>query len=387
MEREREPNTADIIIIGGGILGLCTAYYLASLQPTRIALLEQDLLAQASTGLSVGGIRQQFSHPANIRLSQKSLRLLKCFQEQHNEEFRFHKIGYLFLSQSKPTWADFIANVKLQKKHDVPVELLTPDEIKSRWPYLNTSDLLGGTFCPEDGYLDPSRIAMAYAQACRKLGVKIQENIKVVKIHDKNGHISGVQTSQGNISAPIVINTAGAWGGEVARMANLELPVKPFRRQVFITKSFPAIPRPIPMIIDQDRLFYFREEGPAILTGMSDPEEPSSFNTHVNREFLEKLIKIALHRAPILEKAQILRGWAGLYAITPDENPIIGPILEKEGLYCAIGFSGHGFQHGPAVGHILSQLIIKGKASFDLSAFSYTRFKGKLITKAEKQAI
>ena len=140
------------------------------------------------------------------------------------------------------------------------------------------------------------------------------------------------------------------------------------------------------MIIDQDRLFYFREEGPAILTGMSDPQEPTSFRTHVDREYLERLIKVALHRAPVLEQAEILRGWAGLYAITPDENPIIGPINEKEGLYCAIGFSGHGFQHGPAVGLILSQLITEGKTSFDLSAFAYHRFKQNL-SKAEKRAV
>ena len=122
------------------------------------------------------------------------------------------------------------------------------------------------------------------------------------------------------------------------------------------------------------------------LTGMSDPQEPSSFKTHVDRDFLERLIKIALHRAPLLEQAEMLRGWAGLYAVTPDENPIIGPISGREGLYCAIGFSGHGFQHGPAVGYILSQLITKGKTSFDLSSFSHLRFKQKL-TKAEKQAV
>ena len=305
-------NTADIVIIGGGILGLCTAYYLAESQQSQITLLEKDFLVQASTGLCVGGIRQQFSHPANIQLSQLSLRLLRCFQKKLKEDFLFHKIGYLFLAQLEQTWRDFIANVKLQHKHDVPVELLSPEQIKSRWPYLNTSDLFGGTFCPEDGYLDPSSIAMAYANASRKLSVKIREKTKVIKIHDKNGHITGVRTSQEKISTPIEVNTAGPWGGEVARMAGLELPVRPYRRQVFVTKSFPAIPRPIPMIIDQDRLFYFREEGQAILTGMSDPQEPSSFRTHVNREYLERLIKVALHRAPVLEQAEILRGWAGL---------------------------------------------------------------------------
>ena len=171
MSEKGRNNTADIVIIGGGIFGLCTAYYLAASKQNRIILLEKDLLAQASTGLCVGGIRQQFSHPANIQLSQESLRLFKCFQKKYKVDFLFRKVGYLFLAQLEQTWRDFIDNVELQRKYNVPVDLLSPKEIKSRWPYLNISDLLGGTFCQEDGYLDPHSVAMAYANASRNLGV------------------------------------------------------------------------------------------------------------------------------------------------------------------------------------------------------------------------
>ncbi|MFC2169019.1 NAD(P)/FAD-dependent oxidoreductase, partial [Acidobacteriota bacterium] len=157
--------------------------------------------------------------------------------------------------------------------------------------------------------------------------------------------------------------------------AGIELPVKPYRRQVFMTEAFDIIPKPVPMIIDSDAYFYLRGEEPGILMGMSDLKEPSSFNTNVGRGFLERLIEVAIHRTPVLEKAKILRGWGGLYTITPDENPIIGEIPELRGFFCAIGFSGHGFQHGPAIGRILSQLVMKEDPQFDLDSFSYNRFE------------
>jgi sarcosine oxidase subunit beta len=169
-------------------------------------------------------------------------------------------------------------------------------------------------------------------------------------------------------------------------MAGLDIPVLPYRRQVFATKAFDLIPRPVPMVIDLDCLFYFRGEDPCIILGMSDREEKSSFNTHVDRSFLERVIDSALHRAPILERAEILRGWGGLYAITPDENPIIGASLDIKGLFSAVGFSGHGFQHGPAVGRILAELISEGQTDFDLTPFAYDRFE-KIRGKSEKRAI
>jgi sarcosine oxidase subunit beta len=169
-------------------------------------------------------------------------------------------------------------------------------------------------------------------------------------------------------------------------MAGLRLPVKPYRRQVFVTKAFEAVPRPVPMILDIEPAFYFRGEGPAILMGMSDHDEPSSFNTNVDYHFLERVIEAAVRRAPILEQAEILRGWGGLYDITPDDNPIIGPMPGVEGLFCAIGFSGHGFQQGPSVGRILSELILYGQTGFDLTPFAHDRFD-KSAGKAETRVV
>jgi len=367
-------NTADIVIIGGGILGISTAYYLAKRDQKNIVLLEKSLLAQESTGLCVGGVRQQFSHPANIRLSQETVALFEQFKEEFHVDIGFHQVGYLFLAQKKETWKDFLASVELQKQLRAPVEILSPDEIKYRWPYLCVKDLCGGTFGSKDGYADPYSAAMAFANAAKKLGVRILEKTKATRIHIRGDRIKGIETTSGEISSPIVVNTAGPWGGEIARLAGLEFPVLPYRRQVFMTKPFYEVPHPIPMIIDFDPSFYFRGEKPGLLMGMSDPDEPSSFNTHVDQNFLEKIIEIAILRSPVLEETQILRGWSGLYSITPDENPIVGAIPEIRGLYCAIGFSGHGFQHGPPIGRILSELILDGHTHFDLTPFSPNRF-------------
>jgi sarcosine oxidase subunit beta len=369
--------TAEVAIIGGGIMGVSTAYYLAKRGVSDVVILEKDLLAQASTGLSVGGIRQQFSNPANIRLSQESVRVYKRFEDDFGAEIKFRQVGYIFLAQKQETWNDFLSDVETQRQHEVSVEVLSPEDIKQQWPYLNVDDLKGGTFGPKDGYADPYLAAMGFANSARKLGVRIEEKTEVTAIRIKGGRVQGVETAKGSISAPAVVNVAGPWGGEVAKMAGLDLPVKPYRRQVFMTKSFDAIPKPVPMIIDQDVTFYFRGEEPGIIMGMSNPDEPSSFNLNVDRDFLEKVIEAAIRRAPLLEKAKFLRGWGGLYTITPDDNPIIGEAPDVEGIFSAIGFSGHGFQQAPAVGLILSQLIVDGQANFDLKPFAYDRFEKK----------
>ncbi len=379
-------STARVAIIGGGIMGASAAYYLARKGCTDVVMLEKDLLAQASTGLSAGGIRQQFSHPANIRLSQEAVRVFERFEEEFDVDVEFRQVGYLFLAQSEEVWQEFLTNVEIQRQLGVPVEVLSPAEIKYRWPYLNVDDLRGGTFCGEDGYADPYMAAMGFANAARRLGVRIEEQTRVTAIRIEAGRVQGVETTRGPIVAPAVIDVAGPWGGEVARMAGVDLPVEPYRRQVFMTQAFDPIPKPVPMILDIEPAFYFRGEGPGVLMGMSDPDEPSSFSTNVDYHFLERVIEAAMHRAPLLEEAEILRGWGGLYAITPDDNPIIGPLPGAEGLFCAIGFSGHGFQQAPTVGRILSELILDGRTGFDLSPFRHDRFE-KLSGRAETRVV
>jgi sarcosine oxidase subunit beta len=367
-------------------MGASAAYHLAKRGCQDVVVLEKDLLAQASTGLSAGGFRQQFSHPANIRLSQEAVRVFERFEEDFGVDMDFRQVGYLFLAQSEDVWQEFLDNAELQRQHNVPVEVLGPEEIKYRWPYLEVHDLRGGTFCAEDGYADPYMAAMGFANAARRLGVRIEEETRVTAILRDGDRVCGVETTRGTISVESVVNVAGPWGGHVAQMAGFDLPVKPYRRQVFVTQAFESIPKPVPMILDIEPAFYFRGEGPGVLMGMSDPDEPSSFNTNVDYSFLERLIDMAVVRAPILEEAEIMRGWGGLYAVTPDDNPIIGALPGVDGLYCAIGFSGHGFQQAPTVGRILSELLLDGETDFDLSPFVHDRF-GKVTGKSETRVV
>jgi sarcosine oxidase subunit beta len=369
-------STADVIIIGGGIIGVCTAYYLAVRGGVDVVLLERLLLAQGSTGLSVGGIRQQFSHPANIRLSQETVALFERFEDEFGVDIKFCRAGYLFLAERKDTWLDFEASAEVQRSLGVPVELLTPSEIESRWPYLNVEDLVGGTFCSEDGYADPYLVTMGFAAAARRLGVTIEEMTEVTAIQAAGGRVEGVCAGGSSIAAPVIVNAAGPWAAQVGHLAGLDLPVRPYRRQAFMTAPFDALPRPVPMIIDQDVTFYIRGADPGLILGMSDPDEPSSTHLNIDREFMERVVETAVHRAPRLERARILRGWAGLYEVTPDDNPIIGEAPSLGGFFCAVGFSGHGFQHGPPVGRILSQLILDGRTDFDLAPFAHDRFTG-----------
>ena len=193
-------------------MGVSTAYYLAKRGVSDVVVLEKDLLAQASTGLSVGGIRQQFSNPANIRLSQESVRVYERFEGEFGADIKFRQVGYIFLTQIEETWNAFLSDVETQRQHNVPVEVLSPEDIKMRWPYLNVDGLKGGTFGPKDGYADPYLAAMGFANSARKLGVRIEDKTKVTDIIIEGGRVQGVETAKGPISAPAVVNVAGPWG-------------------------------------------------------------------------------------------------------------------------------------------------------------------------------
>jgi sarcosine oxidase subunit beta len=367
---------ANVVIIGGGVMGTSTASHLAKRGYQDVVLVEKKQLASGSTSLSAGGIRLQFSIEANIRLSMESLQVFERFADEFEAEIDFRQHGYLFLATESQDWAEFQANVVVQQRMGVPVRLLSPEEIGELAPYLYLDDVVGGTFCPRDGYADPYSVAMGFAKQARRLGVNIREETEALDIKTSGGKVRAVVTNQGEIATPVVVNVAGPWAAQVGRMVGLELSVRPYRRQVFVTAPFDELPRQTPLIIDFAPSFYFRREGASILMGMSDHEEPSSFNTNFDLAFLVKVAEKAAHRAPVLDRADFMRGWGGLYSITPDDNPIIGKdIGGVEGFYCAVGFSGHGFQQSPAVGRILADLITSGQTDLDLAPFQLGRFE------------
>jgi sarcosine oxidase subunit beta len=372
--------TADVVIIGGGIVGLSIAYYLALKKAGRIVLFEKGQLGEGSTSRCVGGIRTQFSTEINIRFSLESLKTFEQFKEEFGVNPEFKRIGYLFLATTEGEIEVFEQNIRLQKKFNIPVEFLTPEEIGTRWPYLRTDDILGGTFCSRDGYAGPSEVLSGFASGARRAEVKIFEGMEVVGILLGKGKIHGVKTKDEEISTPMVVNAGGPYAALIGEMVGVKIPVKPLRRQIFITTPFHLADRPIPLTIDFHRGWYFRQEGDGLLLSGPLDLEPS-FNLNIDYEAMAEASENSMYRVPVLEKARIARGWAGLYDISPDHHAILGRVPEVEGFILANGFSGHGFQHSPAVGKVISELIIDGKATtIDISPLSIERFeKGKLI--------
>ena len=376
--------TADVIIIGGGIIGVSIAYSLGLKKTGKIILLERGQLGEGSTSRCAGGIRTQFSTEINIRFSLESLKTFTQFQEEFGVDPEFRRIGYLFLATTEQEFEAFRANTELQRRFGIPVELLKREEIQKRWPYLKTDDIQGGTFCAWDGYAGPSEVLSGFAAAAKRLGAKLCEGVEVTGILVNGDKITGVRTrdsrGDGEILAPVVVNAAGPYASLIGDMAGAKLPVKPLRRQIFVTAPFRLMDRPTPLTIDFHRGWYFRPEVDGFL--LSGPlDRQSSFNLNVDYEARVEASENAMFRVPAFEGAQIARGWAGLYEISPDNHAILGPYPGITGLILANGFSGHGFQHSPAVGKVIAELITHGKATtIDISPLSVERFeRGELI--------
>jgi len=367
--------TADVVIIGGGIIGLSIAYYLALKKAGRIVLLEKGQLGEGSTSRCVGGIRTQFSTEINIRFSLESLKVFEQFKEEFEVDPEFKRIGYLFLASTPEERNIFRKNRELHKKFNIPVEVLTPDEIRARWPYLKTNDILEGTFCSWDGYAGPNEVLTGFAIGARRAGVKIYERTEVMQILSVKGKIEGVRTKDWEISTSMVINAGGPYAGSIGEMVNVKIPIKPLRRQIFITAPFHLIDSPTPLTIDFHRGWYFRQEGEGLLLSGRLDLEPS-FNLGVDYDAMTDASEKAMYRVPVLEAARIARGWAGLYEMTPDHHAILGKVPEVEGFILANGFSGHGFQHSPSVGKVIAELIVDGgTTTADISSLSIERFE------------
>lgn len=372
---------ADVVIIGGGIIGASIACYLTKKGMRNVLLLERGMLGQGSTGKCAGGIRTQFSTRINIEFSLLSFRIFRKFQAEFAVDPGFHPIGYLFLAAREEQWEILKANARLMRSMGLAVHLLSPQEIKDRWPALRVDDLLGGSFTEQDGYAGPYEVLQGFARAARRNGALIREGVGVTAIQVKRGRVRGVETTTGEkVATSLVVNAAGPHAAQVAAMAGVDLPVRSLRRQVFFTDPFEELASHLPMVIDMEHAWYVRGEGKGLLlAGPQDSE--SSFREGVDFEGMEWAATRALHRIPLLERAKIAGGWAGLYEISPDHHAIIGPAPEIEGFICANGFSGHGFQHSPAAGILVAELIAEGRAAtLDIHSLRPGRFKeGDLI--------
>jgi sarcosine oxidase subunit beta len=375
------PETADVVIIGGGVMGASTAYHLASRGVKNVLLLEKNqYFGQGATGRCAGGVRYQFSTDINIRLSLISLPMLERFEEKIGQPIDYRQCGYLILLTRTEDLRQFKHNVNLQHSLGVQTEWLSGDEIRELLPMMRLEDVLGGTFYAKDGLADPNGVVMGYINAANRLGAETAGSVEVTGINLHAGKIVSVETNAGKINTPCVINAAGPWAGEVGRMADLNIPITPLRRQMLTTTPLPDIPPDFPFVIDFAQSLYFHREGEGLLTGMSNPNEVPGFDQDVDTEWEITHLDAAVKRIPLLEKAGLLSHWAGLYENTPDAHPIIGgtPI---SGFYICAGFSGHGFMHGPVTGKLMSEIILDGQASsLDISVLDFDRFdSGRLI--------
>ena len=376
------------MIVGGGCMGASVAYHLARCGVTDVVLVEREkLLATGSTGRNAGGVRHQFSNAANIALSIESIALLEHFEDHVGHQIDFHQDGYLFLLSTPSSVETFTHNVALQRSLGVGVEWLDPDAAARLAPGLDVAGVIGATFCRRDGIADPNGVTMGFAKSAQAAGVTVARETEVIGIGVEHGRVVRVETTKGTIATPVVVNAAGPHARAIGRMAGVDVPVEPYRRHIFIaafdarqgSRGAANVPQSRIMVIDFDTTFYFHRGGAGVLFGMSDPGEAPTFDTTVRWDFLEEATAVAIRRLPALADASISHAWAGLYEMTPDANPIIGPAPEVAGLFLINGFSGHGFQHSPAAGRILAGLIVGLAPGIDLTPFALRRFTGQAV--------
>lgn len=368
------PRRASVVIIGGGIMGVSTAYQLAAAGVTEVVLVDADALGSGSTSKAAGGVRAQFSDTINIRLGMRSLRTFETFTEQFDQEIDLHQVGYLFLLDSPEDVSSFEYAVKIQNELGVPSRMISVAEAAQLSPLISTDGLLAAAFSPNDGYCTPESVVLGYATIARRLGARLIPHCPVTRIEAQGGQITAVVTARGRVSTGTVICTAGPWSRQVGEWAGVDLPVTPLRRQVLITEPITGVDPRTPFMIDFGTSLYFHREGPGLLLGMSDPHETPGFRLNRSDAWLPGLGRAIQRRVPVLMSAGIRSGWAGLYEVTPDHNALIGESASVRRFLYATGFSGHGFLMGPAVGEVLRDLYLGRPPCIDVGGLSADRF-------------
>jgi sarcosine oxidase subunit beta len=369
------PSSAEVVIIGGGVMGTSIAFHLAEAGVTGIVLLEQNELGSGSTSKAAGGVRANFSDELNIALGARSLEAFARFGERPGQEIDLHRVGYLFLLSSDQQVALFEESTRLQKAAGQSTRMIDVAEAIQLAPIISPEGLVAACFSPDDGHCTPESVVLGYATAARRLGATLVTDCGVTGIDAVGNEIRRVRTTRGDIDTSVVICAAGAWAAELAAMVDVDLPVTPLRRQIVVTEPIPDLPPDLPMTIDFSSTFYFHREGPGLLVGMSDPDEQPGFLLDRTDTWLPRLTSAMEHRAPALLDVGLASGWAGLYEVTPDHDALIGEAPGTGRFLYATGFSGHGFLQGPAVGEIIRDLYLGRTPFVDISPLGADRFR------------
>jgi sarcosine oxidase subunit beta len=364
---------ADVVVIGGGVMGAAALRYLAELGCPRPVLLERDTVACGSTGHCAGGVRTLFSDELNVRIGLESIRRLQRFEEEVGEQLDLRLDGYLFLLDDLADVERFEADLVHQAAAGIETRALTPEEAHGIVPQLAVDDLCGAVFNSVAGIVTPDLVVQGCARRAARLGARVEQSCSVARIVVDGGRVTGVETGRGQIVTGCVVLTAGVWSRELAATAGFELPVEPERRFMYVTGEAPQFPKRLPLTIDFSSSFYFHREGEGILFGGRE-------------QSLDDLAPNAARRVPALAELEVRHSIWGFYEMSPDRNALIGAAAEPAGLVYATGFSGHGFQQGLVVGEHLAELALGLEPTFDLSQFDVERF-GRGTTRAELNVI
>jgi sarcosine oxidase subunit beta len=379
------PRAASVVIIGGGVVGCSIAYHLVRRGLRDVVVVERDAVGAGTTSKAAGGIRAQFSTEPEVRFSLEAMRVFETFREEFGVDIGYRRIGYLFLVSDEADLRGFAERMALQRRLGVDVRLLTPRDAQELVPALRIDDLVAAVWGPQDAMAGPAEVTNGFARRARELGARIIEGLDVTGIELHAGRVRAVQTTTGPVETPLAINAAGPAAARVGRLTGLDIPVHPRRRHIFFTEPFPEIPGPVPLTTDRASGLYFRKEMEQVLLSPGDVEDVGDESSvAVDWSKVESAVQKAVHRLPIIENARIAGGWAGLRPLTPDDHAIIGPAPDVEGMFLAVGFGGHGFQHSPATGRYVAEWILEGRPSLDLSLFDPERFARRRAQHSER---
>ncbi len=370
-----------MVVIGGGVVGNSIAYNLAKRGVEDVVLVERSFLASGATGRCGAGVRQQWGTRQNCLLARESMKVFENFKDtlNVNVDIELKQKGYLLLAYSNNELEQFKKNIKVQNSLGIPSKLVTPQEAKYIVPDLNTDKLIGGAFCPTDGHANPFKVTYGYSKAAENLGVEINKFTEVNEIKTEKGKIIGVQTNKGFIETSKVVDAAGGWSQQIAKMVNAELPVYSERHEILVTEPIKPVLDPMLMSFSYNIYCQQTPDGSFIM-GYGPDNEPPSFDMHSSWQFLETMSKKAVWLLPPLNKLRIIRQWAGLYNMSPDKQPIVSKIKEVENFYVACGFSGHGFMIAPAIGVLMADIITESDLTYNV-VLDIERYKrGEIIS-------
>jgi sarcosine oxidase subunit beta len=347
------PTSAEVVVIGGGAVGVSAAWHLRELGIEDVLLVERDSLGSGSTAKSAGGVRMQFADELNVQIALRSLAEL-----ERMDGIDLRQVGYLFLLDRADDVAEFRAALTLQGRFGVPSRELSVAEALELVPQLGAEELLAATFCPLDGHCTPEAVVQWYAH-----GLRVLQGCEVTGIEIRAGQVTGVVTTRGRIATGTVICCAGAWAAEIGALAGVEIPVRGEPRWMWFTPEAGGLPDPMPMTIDFSTGLYVHREGPGLVFGGREAS-------------LEALAPAIERRLPLLADLPVQASWWGYYEVSPDHNAIVGELAGPRRFLVATGFSGHGFQQAPAVGEHLAELVAGVTPTLDLSPFALERFAG-----------